>query len=51
MLPTKFRFFLAKQFQRRRSLEIDQSGTEIAYDGHVYQRIGTKWAIFIKDLP
>ena len=26
---------LAKQFQRRRLLEIDQSETQIAYDGHV----------------
>jgi hypothetical protein len=26
---------LAKQFQRRRLLEIDQSETRIAYDGHV----------------
>jgi hypothetical protein len=27
---------LAKRFQRRRFLEIDQSETRIAYDGHVY---------------
>jgi hypothetical protein len=26
---------LAKRFQRRRFLEIDQSETRIAYDGHV----------------
>jgi hypothetical protein len=34
--------YLAKWFQRRRFLEIDQSETRIAYDGHVCQRIGTK---------
>jgi hypothetical protein len=27
---------LAKQFQRRRSLEINQPQTSIAYGGHVY---------------
>ena len=34
-------------------LEIDQPETIIAYGVHVcfiYQRIGTKWAIFIEDL-
>ena len=35
----------------RRFLEIDQSGTRIACGGHVCQRIGTKLAIFIEDLP
>ena len=30
MLPNKYRFILAKQFQRRRFLEIDQSKTRIA---------------------
>ena len=30
MLPTKYRFILEKQFQRRRFLEIDQSKTRIA---------------------
>ena len=34
VLPTKFRFILAKQFQRR-FLEIDQSKTRIACGGHV----------------
>ena len=33
---------LAKQFQRRRFLEIDQSETSIAYGGHVCLRIKTK---------
>jgi hypothetical protein len=42
---------LAKQLQRRRYLEIDQSETRMACGGHVYWRIGTKWAIFIDDLP
>ena len=41
---------LAKQFQGRRFLEIDQSETRIAYGCHVCKRIGTKWAIVIKDL-
>jgi hypothetical protein len=42
---------LAKQLQRRRYLEINQSETRMACGGHVYWRIGTKWAIFIDDLP
>jgi hypothetical protein len=42
---------LAKQFQRRRCLEIVQSETRIACGGHVCQRIETKWAIFIVELP
>ena len=33
---------LAKRFQRRRFLEIDQSETRIACGGHVCQWIGTK---------
>ena len=33
---------LAKQFQRRRFLEIDQSETRIACSGHVCKWIGTK---------
>jgi hypothetical protein len=37
--------------QRRRYLEIDQSETRMACGGHVYWQIGTKWAIFIDDLP
>ena len=32
-------------------LEINKSETRIAFGGHVCQRIGTKLAIFIKDLP
>ena len=32
-------------------LEINQSETRIAYGGHVCERIGMKWAIFIEDLP
>ena len=42
---------LAKWFQRRRFIEIDQSKTRVAYGGHVCERIGTKWAILIEDLP
>jgi hypothetical protein len=33
---------LAKRFQKRRFLEIDQSETRIAYGGHACQWIGTK---------
>jgi len=42
---------LAKQLQRRRFLEIDQSETRMAYGGHICKWIGTKWAIFREDLP
>jgi hypothetical protein len=42
---------LAKRFQRRRFLEIDQSETRIACGSHVCWWIGTKWAIFIENLP
>jgi hypothetical protein len=35
-------FHLAKRFQRRRFLEIDQSETRIACGGHICQWIGTK---------
>jgi hypothetical protein len=42
---------LAKQSQRRRYLEIDQSETRMACGSHVYKRIGIKRAIFIDGLP
>ena len=42
---------LAKRFQRRRFLEIDQSETRIVCGGHVCQWIGTKLAIFTEELP
>jgi hypothetical protein len=42
---------LAKQFQRRRFLEINQPATRIAYGSHVCYQIGMKLAIFIEDLP
>jgi len=42
---------LAKRFQRRRFLEIDQSETRIACGGNVCQWIGTKWTLFIEDRP
>jgi hypothetical protein len=41
---------LAKRFQRKRFLEIDQSETKIACDGHVCTWIGTKLALFISVL-
>jgi hypothetical protein len=37
---------LAKRFQRRRFLEINQSETRMACGGHVCKWIWTKWAIF-----
>jgi hypothetical protein len=43
--------YLAKWFQRRRFLGFDQLETRIAYGGHVCQHIGTKWGIYIEDLP
>ena len=49
MLPTKFRFIWQSGF-REDFLEINQSETSIAFCGHVCQRIGIKWAIFIEDL-
>ena len=42
---------LGKWLQRRRFLEINQSETSIVCGGHICKRIGTKWAIFIEDLP
>ena len=42
---------LAKQFKRRRFLEIDQSETRIACGGHVCKWIKTKLEIPIEDLP
>jgi hypothetical protein len=40
-----------KLFQSRRFLEIDQSETRIACDGHACYWIRTKWAILTEDLP
>ena len=51
MLPTKFRFIWQSGFREEDFLEINQSETRIAFGGHVGQRIRTKWAIFIKDIP
>ena len=42
---------LAKQFQRKRFLEIDQPETRISYGSHVCLRIRTKLVIFIEYLP
>ena len=41
---------LAKQLQRRRFLEIDQSETGMACGGHVYAHMETKCAICIDNL-
>ena len=51
MLPTKFRFIWPSGSEEKIFLEINQSETRIAYGDHVCIRIGTKWAIFIEDLP
>jgi hypothetical protein len=37
--------------QGRRFLKIGQSETRIACGGHICQWIGTKWSIFIENLP
>jgi hypothetical protein len=42
---------LAKRFQRRRFLEIDQSEIRIVCGGHVYLRIKTKSTLPIEALP
>ena len=42
---------LAKRFQRKRFLEINQSETRIACGGHVCTWIGMKLALFIEDCP
>ena len=41
---------LAKQFQRRRYLEINQPEIRIAYGSHICEWIGTKLALFIEHL-
>ena len=51
MLPTKFRSIWPSGFRGDDFLEINQSETRIACGGDVCKRIGTKCAIFIKDLP
>ena len=51
MVPTKFRFIWPSGFREEDFLEINQSETRIAFGGHVCQRIGTKLAMFIKDVP
>jgi hypothetical protein len=51
MPPTKFRFIWQSGFRGEDLLEINQSETSIVCGGHVCIRIGTKWAIFIEDLP
>ena len=43
--------YLTLGFQRKRLLEIDQSETRIDCGGHVCNRIATKRAIVIEDLP
>jgi hypothetical protein len=51
MLSTKFQFIWESGFRGEDCLEINQSKTRMACGGHVCKRIGTKWAIFIEDLP
>jgi hypothetical protein len=51
MLSTKFQFIWSCGFRGEDFLEINQSETRIACGGHVFQRIETKWAIFIEDIP
>jgi hypothetical protein len=42
---------LAKHFQRKSFLEIDQSETRIACGGHVCTSIGTELTLFIENRP
>ena len=51
MLPTTFLFIWPSDFIGGNFLEINQSETRIVYGGHVYERIGTKLAIVIVNLP
>ena len=51
LAPTKFQFIWPSSFRGEEFLEINQSETRIAYGGHVCKWIGSKWAIFIGDLP
>jgi hypothetical protein len=51
MLPTKFHFIWPSGFRGEDFWEINQSEIRIACGGHVCYWIGTKWAIFIEDLP
>jgi hypothetical protein len=51
MIPTKFRFNWPSGFRGDDLLKIGQSETRIACGGHVCLWIGTKLAIFIKDIP
>jgi hypothetical protein len=43
--------FVQLGFRGEYFLEINQSEIKIACGGHVYERIETKLAIFIEDLP
>ena len=51
MLPTKFQFIWTSGFRGEDFLEINQSEKRMACSGHVCQRIGTKWAILIENIP
>jgi hypothetical protein len=42
MLPTKFQFIWGSGFRGEDFLEINQSKTRMACDGHVCEWIGTK---------
>ena len=51
MLSTKFPFIWESGFRGEDFLEINQSETRMACGNHVCKQIGTKWTIFIDDLP
>ena len=51
MLPTSFRSIWPTCFRVEDFQKLDQSETRIVCGGHVCQWIGTKWSIFIEDLP
>jgi hypothetical protein len=44
-------FIWSSGFRGGDFLKIDQTDTRIAHCGHICYQMGTKWAIFIEDLP
>ena len=51
MLPTKWRLIWPNDLRGEEFLEIDQSEKRISCGSHVCERIGTKCAIPIENLP
>ena len=51
MLPTKCHFIRESNFRGEDILEINKPKTRMACGGHVCEQIGTKFNIFIENLP